>query len=88
MLVDLRSDLAGSPVAAIELEVDGSPPGARLRHVRSEPITVRVGTVTVEVTAFDRGYTVRAPVRAPCSSPSCRVIPSELRPMSRSQSVM
>jgi hypothetical protein len=54
LLRALREDLAGSPVAAIELEVDGSPLGAQLRHVGSEPIAVRGGMVTVQVTAFGR----------------------------------
>lgn len=54
MLRTLSDDLAGSPVAALELEVEGTPPGARLRHVGSEPIAVRAGTVTVQVTAFGR----------------------------------
>lgn len=54
LLRALREDLARSPVAAIELEVGGSPPGARLRHVGQEPITVRAQAVTVRVTAFGR----------------------------------
>ena len=48
----LREDLTGSPVAAIELEVSGSPLGARLRHVGSEPVAVRMATLTVQATLF------------------------------------
>jgi len=48
----LFEDLARSPVAAIELEVRGSPFRARLRHLGSEPITVRMATLTVQATLF------------------------------------
>jgi hypothetical protein len=48
----LREDLAGSPVAAIELEVSGSSLGARLRHVGSEPVAVRMAMLTVQATLF------------------------------------
>jgi hypothetical protein len=48
----LREDLAASPVAAIELDVSGSPLGAWLRHVGSEPVAVRIATLTVQATLF------------------------------------
>lgn len=51
LLRRLQDDLADSPVAGIELDAAASP---RLRHVGSEPVTVRAGTVTVQVTAFGR----------------------------------
>jgi hypothetical protein len=76
LLRNLREDLADSPVAAIELEVAGSPLGAWLRHVGSEPIAVRGDTITVQVAAFGRdgavldsaGYTVDASVDGPVGS--------------------
>jgi hypothetical protein len=54
LLLSLREDLADSPVAAIELAVDGSPLGARLRHVGSQPVTVRMATLSVQATLFDK----------------------------------
>jgi hypothetical protein len=54
LLLTLREKLADSPMAAIELEVDGSPLGARLRHVGFEPVAVRMATLTLQATLFDR----------------------------------
>lgn len=58
LLRRLREDLAESPVAALALEVDGTPLGARLMHKGSEPITVRAGTVTVRWAVFDADSSV------------------------------
>lgn len=52
LLRDLREGLTESPVAALELDVSGSPLRARLRHVGSEPLTVRLGTLTLQATLF------------------------------------
>jgi hypothetical protein len=54
LLRKLREELADSPVAAIELEVDGPPFGAQLRHVGQLPVTVRMGTLSVKATVFKR----------------------------------
>jgi hypothetical protein len=54
LMLTLREDLAGSPIAAIELDVDGSPLAAWLRHVGSEPVAVRMGTLTLQAALFDR----------------------------------
>ena len=43
----LLEDLAGSPVAAVELTVTGSPARARLGHVGHEPLAVRMADLTV-----------------------------------------
>ena len=53
LLVKLREELSDSPVAAIELDVAGSPLSARLRHVGSEPVSVRLGALTLQATLFD-----------------------------------
>jgi hypothetical protein len=55
LLVKLREDLAESPLAAIELEVDGAPLAARLRHVGSEPVSLRLGALTLSATLFGKG---------------------------------
>lgn len=52
LLRDLRASLTESPVAALELDVSGSPLRARLRHVGSEPLTVRLGMLTLQATLF------------------------------------
>jgi hypothetical protein len=52
LLHHLRDELTESPVAALELDVSGSPLRARLRHVGSEPLTVRLGTLTLQATLF------------------------------------
>ena len=52
LLRTIREDVAGSPVAAIELEVTGTPLAARLRHVGSESIALRMGTLTLQATLF------------------------------------
>jgi hypothetical protein len=54
LLRKLREELADSPVAAIELGVDGPPFGAQLRHVGQLPVTVRMGTLSVKATLFTR----------------------------------
>jgi hypothetical protein len=51
-LLTLRENLTDSPVAAIELEVGGTPLGARLRHLGSEPVPVRMGSLTLQATLF------------------------------------
>jgi hypothetical protein len=59
LLFSLREDLVESPVAAIELEVDGPPFRAQLRHVGSEPVRgVRMGTLTVLATLFKRNSAI------------------------------
>jgi hypothetical protein len=58
LLLKLRDDLVESPVAAIELLVDGPPFGARLRHVGPEPVRVRMGTLTVLATLFKRNSAI------------------------------
>jgi hypothetical protein len=59
LLRTLREDLADDPVAAIELDVeDGAPLRARLRHVGSEAVAVRAGTVTVQATSYGRDSAV------------------------------
>lgn len=57
-LLAIREELAENPVAAIELAVDGSPLGARLRHVGIEPVAVRMATLTVRATLFGRDSAV------------------------------
>jgi hypothetical protein len=52
LLRGLREELTESPVAALELEVAGTPLRARLRHVGSQPLTVRLGTLTMQATLF------------------------------------
>ena len=52
LLLKLRGTLPESPVAAIELEVDGAPLSARLRQVGSEPVAVRFGTLQLQATLF------------------------------------
>ena len=58
LLRDLREDLTDSPVAAIELQVGGSPLGARLRHMGSQPVTVRMATLSVQATLFDKNSAI------------------------------
>jgi hypothetical protein len=58
LLLSLREDLVESPIAAIELEVDGPPFRAQLRHVGSEPVSVRMGTLTVLATLFKRNSAI------------------------------
>jgi hypothetical protein len=53
VLRTLMGSLVDSPVAAIALEVDGTPLRARLRHVGPEAIDVRLGTLSVEAHLFD-----------------------------------
>jgi hypothetical protein len=55
VLRTLLGDLVDSPVAAIALEVDGTPPRARLRHVGPEAVDVRLGSLSVEAHLFDEG---------------------------------
>ncbi len=50
--------LAENPLAAVELEIVGSPPGAALRHVGDEPVDVRIGALTVRATVFDDGSAI------------------------------
>jgi hypothetical protein len=72
LLLKLREDLTDSPVAAIELRVEGPPFGAQLRHIGSQPVTLRIGTLNVQATLFKRDsaiadsktYTVDAGVDA------------------------
>ena len=52
VLLRLRGDISDSPLAAIEVEVTGSPRAVRLRHLGSEPVRVRLSTMTVEATLF------------------------------------
>ncbi len=52
LLFRLRENLGESPVAVIELEVAGTPPGARLRHLGSDPIRLRISTLTLTTTLF------------------------------------
>lgn len=52
LLRSLREDLAESAVAALELDVSGPPLRARLRHVGSEPLAVRLETLTLQATLF------------------------------------
>jgi hypothetical protein len=54
LLLSLREGLIETPVAAIELGVDGPPFRAQLRHVGPEPVRVRMGTLTVLATLFTR----------------------------------
>jgi hypothetical protein len=73
LLRKLRDQLADSPVAAIELRVDGPPFDAQLRHLGHQPVTVRMGTLGVKATLFKRDsaiadsktYTVDAGVNGP-----------------------
>jgi hypothetical protein len=58
LLLSLREDLTESPVAAIELAVDGSPLGARLRHIGAQPVTVRMATLTLQATLFDKNSAI------------------------------
>jgi hypothetical protein len=58
LLRALRDDLAASPVSAVALEVSGSPLGALLTHVGSEPIAVRAATVEVRAATFDEDSAV------------------------------
>ena len=58
LLLSLRDDLVDSPLAAIELAVDGPPFRAELRHVGSEPVRVRIGTLTVLATLFKRNSAI------------------------------
>jgi len=55
LLRGLHEDLADTPVAAIELEVEpaGSSPAARLRHVGKTPLTLRMTSPTLQATVFD-----------------------------------
>lgn len=53
-LIALREDLIASPLAAIELEVTGSPYSVRLQHVGTEPVPVRLGPLTLRATLFDK----------------------------------
>jgi len=52
LLRSLREDLGESAVAALELDVAGPPLRARLRHVGSEPLAVRLETLTLQATLF------------------------------------
>lgn len=58
LLLSLREDLAESPVAAIELEMDGPPFRAQLRHVGTQPMRVRMGTLSVQATLFKRNSAI------------------------------
>jgi hypothetical protein len=58
LLLELRESIAESPLAAIELDVSGSPLSARLRHVGSGPVTTRMATLTVQATLFDRDSSI------------------------------
>jgi hypothetical protein len=58
LLLSLREDLVETPVAAIELAVDGPPFSAQLRHVGSEPVRVRMETLTVLATLFKRNSAI------------------------------
>jgi hypothetical protein len=58
LLRALRDDDTESPLAAIELDVTGPPLRARLRHVGSEPLAVRLGTLTLEATLFGADSTL------------------------------
>jgi hypothetical protein len=59
VLRGVREELAETPVAAIELEVSGSSLRCRLRHVGSEPITVRGGgQLRLEALVYDKDYLV------------------------------
>jgi hypothetical protein len=58
LLLRLREDLVESPLAAIELGVDGPPFRAQLRHVGLEPVRVRMGTLTVLATLFKRNSAI------------------------------
>jgi hypothetical protein len=57
-LRELLDDLVSSPVAAIELHVDGPPYRGRLRHAGTEPITVRMEGLTMTTTHFGHDDTV------------------------------
>jgi hypothetical protein len=54
----VRDDLAESAVAAIVLDVDGPPYRSRLRHVGTEPITVRMAGLTMTITRYRGDYTI------------------------------
>lgn len=59
VLRGVREDLADSPLAAIELEVTGTPLRARLKHVGREPIEVRGDAeIRVEALIYDKNYLV------------------------------
>jgi len=58
LLLSLREDLVESPVAAIELGIDGPPFRAQLRHVGPEPVRVRMGTLAVLATLFKRNSAI------------------------------
>jgi hypothetical protein len=53
LLLAVREDLADHPVAALALEVTGPPYAAALRHTGSEPLTVRLGPLTVKGALLD-----------------------------------
>ena len=52
LLRGLEEDLADSPVAALELVVEGSPLAARLQYLGVEPVQVRMDTLSVQATVF------------------------------------
>jgi hypothetical protein len=55
VLRTLQGSLVDSPVAAIALEVDGTPPRARLRYAGTESVSVRLGSLSVEAHLFGEG---------------------------------
>jgi hypothetical protein len=55
----IREDLEASPVAAIELDVSGTPLRALVRHAGTDPIQVRVdGALQVQITAYGKNSRV------------------------------
>ena len=57
VLRGVREHIAEFPVAAIELDVSGSPLSARLRHVGTEPVDVRSDDeLLIEAVVYDEDY--------------------------------
>jgi len=75
VLRTLMGDLVDSPVAALALEVRGDPLKARLRHMGSEAVQVRLGALSVESTLFDQDSTIidRAALRVEGPSEAAEV---------------
>ncbi len=83
LLRTLHQDLADSPVAAVELEVTAPPLTARLRHVGTQPLAVRLGSLTLQATVFDEdsGIVDSVSRRIPAPEPDGSVAPGWSLPL-------